>query len=142
MYSPKHFKSQELVPPEIFHSRGQYSLELIDERVLITLDRLRERFGVCIVNNWHLDGNYKYSGFRTPESECYSPTSQHSFGRAMDCKFKGISAAEIRAAVIRDRLEFPWITFIEDEVNWFHFDVRNTQPIKLWSPSTRVITQV
>lgn len=138
MYTPRFFDVQELVPPSIYEDRGPKAIELIDERVLITLDKLRETFGTCTVNDWSFtsDGLYTQSGLRTVESEEYSPTSQHTFGRAMDCKFKEVSAEEVRQRVIENQPLFPYITFIEDDVSWFHFDVRNCERITLWSPNT------
>lgn len=136
MYIPRHFQPQELVPPNIYDLRGDKSIELIDERVLLTLDTLREVFGSCIINDWSFGGGYSQSGLRTSESEDFSPTSQHTFGRAMDCKFKEVSAAEVRKRVIEYKSMFPYITFIEDDVTWFHFDVRNGERIILWSVVT------
>ena len=137
MYLPRHFQAYELVPPGIFASRKDKSFELIDERVLITLDTLRETFGLCTINDWYWGGEFEQSGLRTADAPQFSPTSQHTFGRAMDCKFKEHPAAEIRDQVIQNRLLFPYITFMEDDVDWFHFDVRNEQRIVLWSPVTQ-----
>lgn len=137
MYLPHYFQPYELVPPDIFASRKDKSFELIDERVLITLDTLRENFGPCTINDWHWGGRFGQSGLRTPDAPEYSTTSQHSFGRAMDCKFKEITAEEARNRVIENRLLFPYITFLENDVDWFHFDVRNGQRIVLWSPVTK-----
>ena len=137
MYLPRHFQAYELVPPEIFASRKDKSFELIDERVLITLDTLRATFGPCTINDWYWGGEFEQSGLRTADAPQFSPTSQHTFGRAMDCKFKEHPAAEIRDQVIQNRLLFPYITFMEDDVDWFHFDVRNGQRIVLWSPVTQ-----
>ena len=142
MYIPKYFKMQELVPTEVFAERGDLSITLLDERALMTLDQLREHLGICVVNNWHIDGVYSESGLRTPDCEVYSPYSQHTFGRGMDCKFQNYTAEEVRTEVISNRLRYPWITFIEDEVSWFHFDVRNADRIQLWSPSKDTMTVV
>ena len=136
MYTPLYFEPFELVPPDIYAKRKDQCFELIDERVLITLDILREVFGPCTINDWHWDGRFEQSGLRTPDAPEYSPTSQHTFGRAMDCKFREHSSADVRSQVIDNRLLFPYITFIEDDVDWFHFDVRNGQRIVLWSPVT------
>ena len=141
MYIPKHFKPEELVPEAVFRDRGDLSLELIDERVLLTLDQLRDAFGTCTINDWCWGGGYSESGLRTPECEVYSPTSQHTFGRAMDCKFNK-EAEEVRKRVIAHKEIFPYISFIEDEVTWFHFDVRNCERIQLWSPSNNTVRLV
>ena len=135
MYIPKFFKAYELVPPEIYASRKDKSFELIDVRVLITLDDLRMFFGPCIINDWYWGGHFEQSGLRTVDAPEFSPTSQHTFGRAMDCKFKKASAETVRKFVIETRL-LSHITFLEDDVDWFHFDVRNTEKIVLWSPKT------
>jgi len=58
MYKCSYFKIQELVPSAIFNRRGEKAWELMDGRVLITLDRLRERYGLFTVNNW-LSGEYR-----------------------------------------------------------------------------------
>lgn len=136
MYLPRYFKPEELVPPEIFAARKDKSFELIDERVLITLDQLREAYGPCTINDWSWGGRFEQSGLRTTDAPEYSPTSQHSFGRAMDCKFKTVSAAIVRQQVIVNKPLFPYITFLENDVEWFHFDVRNGERIVLWSPVT------
>ena len=135
-YIPKFFQAYELVPPDIYHLKKDKCFELIDVRVLITLDDLRMFFGPCIVNDWHWGGHFEQSGLRTSDAPEYSPTSQHTFGRAMDCKFKKASADKVRQFVIETRL-LPHITFLEDDVDWFHFDVRNTEQIVLWSPVTK-----
>ena len=136
-YIPKFFQAYELVPPDIYHLKKNKCFELIDVRVLVTLDGLREMFGPCTVNDWHWGGQLEQSGLRTTDAPEFSPTSQHTFGRAMDCKFKKASAAEVRQFVIKNRQSFPHITFLESDVDWFHFDVRNTKPIVLWSPVTK-----
>ena len=136
MYKPRFFKAQELVPPSIYEKMGERSLVLIDDRALQTLDQLRRSLGPCTVNDWCFGGKFKQSGLRTPESKHYSPTSKHSFGRAMDCKFRDHTAEEVRQFVIKNRDLFPFITFIESDVSWFHFAVHNCEPLTVWSPKT------
>jgi len=58
--------------------------------------------------------------------------SQHVFGRAFDCKFKNVRAAEVRAELRAGRLRgageaFEHVTRIEDfpGMGWFHFDTGN-----------------
>lgn len=139
----RHFEVTELVPKQFFELHGaERSIRAIDQRVLITLDQLREYFGPCTINDYQWGGVFNESGLRTPDCEHYSPTSQHTFGRAMDCKFKHFTAENVRDIVIRSKVLFPYITFIEDKVNWFHFDVRNEQRIQLWDPDTNEITMV
>lgn len=49
----KHFKIVELVPPHAHHARGEKAWELIDPRLIDTLDRLRGHYGKMTVNNWY-----------------------------------------------------------------------------------------
>ena len=136
MYIPRYFQPYELVPPDLYRQRGDKCLELIDERVLITLDTLRDTFGPCTINDWYWGGAFEQSGLRTPDAPEFSPTSQHTFGRAMDCKFKAVSAEQARQTVMANKPLFPYITFLENDVTWFHFDVRNGVRLVLWSPTT------
>lgn len=133
MYQCRHFIIQELVSPAMYKERGNASWGLFDDRLLISLDALRDRYGPCIINDWHNGGARKWSGLRTPESPYYSPTSQHTFGRAADCLFLQKSAEEVRQDLIKVRaVEFPYITGLELNVNWVHVDVRNHTPLKVF----------
>ena len=142
MYSPKHFQIQELVPPAVYNARGDLSVTALDERLLRSLDQLREAFGVCTVNNWIYGGGLTERCLRTPDCKHYKPYSQHSFGRAADCTFRGVDARTVRQSVIASKACFPYISFIEDGVDWFHFDVRNCQRIQLWNPENNEISFV
>ena len=135
MYICKHFDIFELVPEEIFKGRGQKAWELLDDRLLITIDALRGHLGAAIINDYQFGGRRQWSGLRTPDSPWYSPTSQHSFGRAVDIIFKDIAAEEARKEIIRQREKmFPYITAMELNVSWVHIDVRNHKPLKLFAP--------
>lgn len=140
MYKCKHFKLHELVPKHYFEKYGDACWELLDERALITLDALRDKFGSMTVNNYFWGGNRSWSGLRTPEyygseSKYRASRSQHKYGRAFDVIFKDTTAKAVREYVLKNRKEFPYITFLECDISWFHFDCRNTAPIKLWSPT-------
>lgn len=133
-YIPKHFAIHELVPEHVFQARGDKAIELLDPRLLITLDTLREKFGVITVNNWFWGGNRQWSCLRTEKSPHGSMFSQHRFGRAADCLFKSFSAEEIRKHILKNPDQFPHITFLELDTDWLHFDVRNCKGIVTWSP--------
>ena len=53
MYKYNYFSIHELVPPHVFGQRGEKAWELLDERLLIILDQLRERFGSMTLNNYY-----------------------------------------------------------------------------------------
>jgi len=136
MYRCKHFAIHELVPPHVHRKRGDKSWQLLDDRLLITADRLRDRYGPMTINNWHWDGDRQWSGLRTPGSPYYSETSQHSFGRAFDCIFQNVAAEAVRQDILTepDSHAFELINSIEIGVSWLHFDVRNCDRILAFKP--------
>ena len=134
MYKCRYFSIQELVPRHVFEQRGDRAWQLLDERLLITADALRSDLGPMYVNNWHRGGNSQWRGLRTADSPYYRPYSQHSFGRALDATFRSVTPEEARQH-IRDNIKrFPWLTAIELDVNWLHFDVRNVERLMEFSP--------
>lgn len=137
MYKCKHFSIHELVPPNVFNDRKEKAWELLDERLLITLDKLRERYGSITVNNYYWGKEREWSGLRTPDSPYYSPFSQHTFGRAADCLFANKSAEEVRQEILASPSDpdFELIGSVELGVSWLHFDVRNCERIKTYYPN-------
>jgi hypothetical protein len=133
MYIPEHFIIQELVPREVFKDRGTKAWELLDDRLLITLDQLREEYGSITINNWKWDGPREWSGLRTPESSWYRPYSQHTFGRAADCLFNDVDVEKVRKDILKSPDKFPCINSIELNTSWLHFDVRNCNRIKTYN---------
>jgi uncharacterized protein YcbK (DUF882 family) len=120
-YIPKHFSWHELVPSAEYKN---YWLYLIDDRILMSLDAIREHYKrPVIVNNWHSGGTFTLRGLRPMNSVVGAKYSQHKFGRAADFDVLGIPAEQVRND-IRSGL-FPLITCIEKDVNWVHVDVRN-----------------
>ena len=136
MYRCEFFILRELVPPGVFESRGETAWELFDDRALMTLDRLRREFGPVIVNNWHSGGDRKWSGLRTQDSPYYSPTSQHTFGRAFDCLFADHHPRYVIDWIMKNQNEqvCEFITAVEDVEDWLHFDTRNCRRIKFFRP--------
>lgn len=127
-YRPKHFDLRELVPPDVYMTRGQAAWELLDPRGLVALDALREKFGPIRVNDWHLGGTYSQSGLRDPVTGVGARLSQHKAGRAFDCKFANTTPQAVYAYLLEHAAEFPGITTLEDinaTPTWLHFDVRN-----------------
>lgn len=124
MYKCKHFTIKELVPEDVYKRRGEKAWTVFDDRALMTLDALRDKFGSLTVNDWSWGGTFSQSGLRTSDSKHYSQYSQHTFGRAFDCKFKEHTAEEVREYVLANKSEFPYIGGLELGISWFHFDVR------------------
>lgn len=144
MYKCRYFKIHELVPQELFEKHGEKCWSLMDDRALKTLDALRERFGSLTVNSYKWGGNRKWSGLRTAgfyksQSAYDKSRSQHKYGRAIDFISKRHTAKEMRDYVLDNLEEFPHIKFLECEISWFHFDVRNCD-FTMWSPKRGVVT--
>ncbi|MEJ2648767.1 MAG: hypothetical protein P8016_10210 [Sedimentisphaerales bacterium] len=96
----KHLAIYELVPPTVFNEKHEKAWELFDERLLITRDKLREKYGKITVNNYYLGRDREWSGLRTTDSPYYSPFSQHTFGRAADCLFSNKSTEDVRQEIL------------------------------------------
>ena len=132
MYIPRHFKWYELMPSEEYKP---YWLILMDERLLMTLDAIREHYKrPVIVNNWMQGGSFRNRGFRPMTGDVGAKYSQHRFGRAVDFDVLGIPAEQVRND-IRSGL-FPEITCIEANVSWVHIDVRNTKRLLEITPNS------
>ena len=86
-YKPKYFKTQELVPPEVYDLLGDMALNIFDDEVLIDLDNLRKKWGKpLIINDWHQGGKFKFSGFRPLQCSIGAPMSKHKLAKAFDLK--------------------------------------------------------
>lgn len=136
-YKCKLFKIYELVDPVTYKARGQLSWELMDERLLRLIDKLRDTFGPATINTWKWGGKFRWSGLRTPACNIGARRSQHRYGRAVDMKFKNIKPAAIRKAIRLDS-EY-WkkqgVCCVENGTKtWLHVDVRNTKKIKWVNP--------
>jgi len=137
----KHFTIQELVPEHVYDERGERAWQLLDERLILTLDALRGRFGPMIVNNWHMvkkpswaPHERQWAGLRTEESPWGTQYSQHRHGRAADILFKNFTAESVREYILANPDEFPLIGSLELGTSWFHCDTRNCDRIMTYTP--------
>lgn len=124
----KHFAIQNLVPPEVWASRGENAWELIDQRLIFTLDDLWDNLGPFVVNDWHTGGHYKESGLRSAGTSTGAQFSQHKYGRAADCKFKDQAPVQAYQFIMKNPDKFPYLSTLEDleaTPTWLHVDVRN-----------------
>jgi hypothetical protein len=140
---PKMFHPAEFFPKSsAIHFHNPQIWRLMDDRILWTAVELRKRFGVMHINSWLWGGSSQYRSFR-PILELLDKkrycllndskaligtfTSQHCFGRAIDASFRDYTAEEIREDVKKHPKEkvYQFITCIENNVSWFHFDCRS-----------------
>jgi hypothetical protein len=121
---------------QVFNGNRAFMLQLFNPNALITLQALRNRFGVTTVNNWHVGGGNQYRGFRPFHCAIGARLSQHKLGNAFDSSFADYTAEEVRQYILANPHEFPHITAIEGQVSWLHFDVRpsNWDGIKVFNP--------
>jgi hypothetical protein len=145
-YIPQHFSIDELLPPPVllpapfvsaYHSDKNALFRLFDYRVLVTLDRMRERYGSCVINNWHRfteaewkEGAahmFRFSGWRPVDCCEGAALSEHKLFRAMDCKFSKTTPDEIWDEMLENANapQFEYMQRIEafGGMSWFHFDI-------------------
>lgn len=119
-YIPEHLYREFMDRPD---PKPHILIGLIDRRVIIADQKLREHFGPVTINNWWYKGVRNWSGIRTPGSPYFSNTSQHTFGRASDKIFANATAEEVRNYIRIHHLTLG-ITCIEQNTSWVHSDVR------------------
>ncbi len=138
----KYFKIQELVSKAVYEKYGEKSWEFIDERLIKTLDLLREHFNKPItVNNWLFGGNLHQRGLRANKDEIVKNKSdyyisQHCLGKAADLNVKGMTAQEVYEDILKNKGKFPLIARIENIKNtptWVHIDVANVNEFKIFN---------
>jgi len=126
MYQMIFFQPSEVLPKSWLDQYGEKALLAMDERILMSIDALRQYFAVPImVNNWASGGQFYYRGLRTPQCPQYSADSQHSFGRALDFDVLGLTADYVRGVIMANRARWPLITALELNVDWIHADCRD-----------------
>lgn len=133
MHRADNFELHELIPPSYYKKYGDFAYKFLDPRALAVIDAIRNRYGPMTCNNYHWGGNRTQSGLRSPDQSYYSPTSQHTFGRAFDLIPKNVTAQEIRddledfsLGILKLPRHITSIT-LEDKVSWLHVDVRNNK---------------
>lgn len=131
-YTPRHFATHEIVPPQVWEDRGDKALHLMNPHILEVADFLRLIYGPAFINTYKLSsavqaayGHRQHSGLRLPDSPYYRPYSQHSYGNAVDMLFRDITAEEIRKDVQEGKLVLPHPVVFEKDVAWLHVACAN-----------------
>jgi hypothetical protein len=129
--APKYFKIYELVCPHVFAKYAERAWQFFDPRFLITIDVLREKFGVpMMANNWHDNGQFTQRGLRCTQCEMIRNAveknelylSAHLMGRAGDFDVSGMTAGEAREWIVKNANLLPYHVRLEDAVSWLHID--------------------
>ena len=134
MYKPIYFELYELLSEPDYQRYGHRDAVcwgLFDEGLLKTIDSLRLKYGPMTINDWYWGGDLNWRGFRSSHSSVGADLSQHKFGRGADCHFRRVSVEEVREDIKENCYPdvFRYITCIEDNVSWLHFDVRNVKKL-------------
>uniref|UniRef100_A0A6M3Y040 Peptidase n=2 Tax=viral metagenome TaxID=1070528 RepID=A0A6M3Y040_9ZZZZ len=128
MYIPKYFRLYELLPKD-YYNENLINWYIFDNRLLFTLDKIREKFGLIVINDWFPGGTNQYRGWRPFDCKVGAKLSQHKFGRACDLIPIRCTPKEIRDDIMKNPLieDYKYITCIEnfDNMSWVHIDCRN-----------------
>lgn len=133
----KNFDIREFVPPSIWNKWGEKSIWFIRPEVISLHQFYRDYFGKSVrINNWHYGGKLSLRGFRPPSVTIGAKLSQHRFGNAGDCDIDGMSANEVRAAIMEKPEKFmaAGLTTLESGAiakTWVHSDLRQTNLDKI-----------
>lgn len=131
-----YFITQEFVPPEVYNKFGERSIEHMDERMIITANQLRQRYGPTYINTWSFMTNMngtRYRGFRPTMLDSdpitntrFARKSMHYFGEALDLSFQEIEIEEVYGDILKNRRLFPYIHRMEaNPTSWIHVDCKD-----------------
>ena len=117
MHIPRFFQPQELVPKKVhtLFTVKEHIYRLFDERLLITLDFVRELFTPhlagrgLVCNNWARGGGFHNRGWRPRTSTVGAPMSTHRTGEGCDVCSPVMSVSKMIEVLEanRDKLPFP-----------------------------------
>lgn len=127
-YEPKYFTLAELVPSEVQTELGDRAVILLEPRMLMMIDGIRQFFGKPVtINNWVFGGEFKLRCYRPGDTTTGAKWSKHKFGRAADMDISGFTAEQARSVILANHKN-PYLSYIsvmEAGVNWVHADCRN-----------------
>lgn len=132
-YKPRYFELYELLPPELYKA-DYYESEaareagfwLIDEKLLITIDVVREIIGKPLIcNTWYMNGTIKNACLRSHNCTVGATNSQHKLGKAIDLVCHYYSADEMRQMIMANKDKLPYPIRMEEGVKWCHIDVKD-----------------
>lgn len=145
--NPAQFKDTELLNSEVMKRWGGGGKRLLCPLMLISLQQLRNRFGRMVLLNSGLQQRVLRTadyfikqvakGDVAKGLKLYADSySMHKYGKAADATMLDTPLKEVHDYIFNHPDEFPFIHFIETDVDWLHFDVRNQPNITFWSPKT------
>lgn len=158
--SKDNFSLVEVIPPELIERFGEEGQMVLSPLFCITLQQLRNRFGrmrflsprlgmtqrgVRTLRYW-IDLQKRKGNTKNPVEVAAKAYDRyfglHRFGAAGDVDFLDVDKADVIEYIKENPNEFPFLSFIEVDVNWFHFDVRNQPNLTIWSPNDGVVAVI
>jgi len=132
IYKPRHFSLQELACPHVVKKFGEIAWQFFDDKLLITLDLLRDQLGAIHVNNWVAGGEFDERGFRCIQCSLVQKAikegtlyvSPHMTGQGADFDVDGMTAAQVRRWIKSNEIKLAFPVRLENNVTWVHLDTR------------------
>ena len=143
IYRPRHFILEELVCPHVFEQFKEIAWQFFDDKILMTIDLLRDQLGPVYINNWDIGGKFTQRGLRCTKCELVRKAveenrvyvSPHITGQGMDLIVKNMTAAQVRLWIARNPIKMPFPVRLEKGVTWVHIDSRDAgQKVYLFNP--------
>ena len=139
MFKPRHFSVKELVCPHIYDKFGDTAFALFDDKLLSTLDFLRDQLGPIYINDWDSGGGFSQRGFRCIQCQLVKDAikknqlyvSAHMTGQAADFDVENKPSGEVRLWILANEIKMPHPIRLEKNVTWVHLDTRNTDDMKI-----------
>jgi hypothetical protein len=142
IYKPRHFSLQEMVCPHVFKKYGETAWQFMDDKLLMTVDLLRDQLGPIFGNNYDMPEEERVKrglplfderGFRCIQCSLVQKAikdgtlyvSPHMTGQVFDCDVAGKTAAQVRLWIVANEIKLPYPVRIEKNVTWLHIDSRN-----------------
>ena len=132
------FYLDEFIPPDIYSERGEKAIALIDHRIVLAAQFLRETIGKpMIINNWWRGGKFTKRGLRRWNETTGARWSQHKYGRGFDFHISGMTPSQIHSIILQNEemlINHQLITVLEDvrdTASWVHCDCRFTNSEKI-----------
>lgn len=134
IYVPRHFILQELVCSHIYNAFGEQAWSFFDDRLLQTIDLLRDQIGPIYINNWDMGGKYDERGYRCIQCSIVKDAiahgvlyaSAHTRAQASDFTARDMNVIQVRQWIIGNPSLLPYPIRLEKNApTWNHLDVCN-----------------
>ena len=145
IYKPRHFTLQELVCQHVFDAHGSRAWSFFDERLLMTMDFLRDKWNSPIyVNNWDMPeetrerlglGLYDERGGRCVQCDLVKKAaksgrvycSAHIRFQACDFNVHKLTPDKVSLWLLQNYQLLPFPIRLEKNTKgWTHLDMSNT----------------